>query len=42
MTAKEYQVRAKAARRQAAMDRREDDYRQDEGYKAIYEKEAGR
>jgi len=42
MTAKEYQAKAKAARRQAALDRRQDDYRQDEGYVKIYEIEAGR
>lgn len=36
------QLKAKqAARRQAAIERRQDDYRQDAGYRAIYDQERG-
>ena len=38
----DYKAQAKAVRRQAALDRRQDDYRQDAGYKAVYNKEAGK
>ena len=38
----DYKAQAKAVRRQAALDRRQDDYRQDAGYNKIYSKEAGK
>ena len=34
-------IAAKAARRQAAMDRQSDDYRQDAGFTAIYSQSVG-
>ena len=38
----DYKSQAKAIRRQAALDRRQDDYRQDAGYKVVYGKAAGK